>query len=148
MNYLVPEAILDNIAQTTRAITGYSTFLTVEEIAPLLLDNFVVSTATNTVSFSMTPKRIYCAPFSIQYTTPSGIIITKEDITSCQFTCKRDSKVYIKGFVSLSIKSSSNFEVVESDHKDPAYNFAFTGSVIGELNNGANKAGVTYVKQG
>ena len=80
-------------------------------------------------------------PFDIKYVTPSGEIITRTGLTSCQFTYKQGTKVCIKYFASLRIKSSSNFEEVEPDED---YDFAFTGSVTGELNNMANKVGVNW----
>ena len=130
MNYLVPEHILEDIANTARAITGRSTFLDLEEIAPLLFENFVTTTGTDAASFS-TLKKIYVIPFDVKYVKPSGEIIIAENLTSGTFNFKQGTKFCIKNFHGLYKKSGVNFQQVEPDE---GYDFAFTGSVTGEIN--------------
>ena len=76
-------------------------------------------------------RQVFPIPFGVKYVKPSGEIIIAENLTSGTFNFKQGTKFCIKNFHGLYKKSGVNFQQVEPDE---GYDFAFTGSVTGEIN--------------
>lgn len=132
MNYLVPDYVLEGLADTIRAITNYSDYLEPEDFATVLADNFTLDTATNFACFNRVyGKKIVTGPFSVMYTNVKGEIIKEEDLTNGEFYFQAGSAFNIKNFTRLVIRSSSGYQEVTPAE---GYDFAFKGNVTGDLN--------------